>query len=55
MFGAETRRYRNDVITAMVGLAPVVGPDTSEVFKILFKRNIDDFKKRGLKLRFDLP
>ena len=47
MFGSETRRYRNDVITAMVGLAPVVGPDTSEVFKVLFRRNIDVFKKRG--------
>ena len=47
MFGSEKRKFRNDVITAMVGLAPVVGPDTSEVFKAVFRRNIDIFQQQG--------
>ena len=47
MFGSEKRKYRNDVITAMVGLAPVSGPDTSETFKAVFRRNIDIFQKNG--------
>jgi hypothetical protein len=48
MFGSEKRKYRNDVITAMVGLAPVVGPDTSEAFKALFKHDLDIPRKEGL-------
>lgn len=47
MFGSEKRKFRNDVITAMVGLAPVVGPDTSELFKAVFRSNIDVFQRQG--------
>ena len=48
MFGFEKRKYRNDVIQYMLGLACTpVASETSEAFKAVFRRNIDIFQKSG--------
>lgn len=48
MFGSEKRKYRNDVIQYMLGLACTpVASETSEAFKAVFRRNIDIFQKNG--------